>query len=118
MVEVITMAMKMLIIYLLLGVANIGTGMHYNINIKNLKFDWHKLISGVLKLLIIGLSILLGTVCISMLPAIFNEAGIEVSNIDDITTKIVFGIVAGGIATYALKFIENLRKIFKKEEEE
>ena len=114
MFDTVAMIIEMLVMYTFLGLANIGTGMYYNINIKRMKFDGDKLLNGFLKIFVIGISILLGTVCIAMLPHIFRDAGIEISNMNDITTKVVFCIVGTGIVTYATKFIDNLRKIFNK----
>ncbi|MCL1913890.1 MAG: hypothetical protein FWG10_08455 [Eubacteriaceae bacterium] len=112
MVETIEMVIKMLALYLLLALANTGTGMHYTINVKKGRFHWRKFWDGILNCIIRGISIFIGIICISMLPGLFEQAGISVTNLEDFTLKIAFLIVSSGIVAYAMKFIENLKKIF------
>jgi len=115
MFNLIVMVLELMILYVVIVLANTITGMHYNINVKELKLDWNKLGNGILKALVIGFGTILGTIPIVMLPHILKDLGIQIESINEISVLIVFTIIATGIFYYSKSFIGNLKKIYKGE---
>ena len=112
-IEALSLEFKLILLYLLLVLANMMTGIHCNINIHKIKFNKKKFYDGILKALVIVIGILLGTSAIACFPLILSDLNIEVPYIDEITTLSIFAILISGIGYYAKSFINNLRKIFK-----
>jgi len=117
MFDTLAMEFELMILYCLIVVANTITGLQYNISIKKLKFDIEKLGSGLLKALVIGVGIILGSIPILMTPHILRDLGIELAYSQELSTITVFTIIANGIFYYCTSFIGNLKNIFKGENE-
>lgn len=113
MFNALAMEFELMILYAIICVANIITGLHYNINVKKLNFDWTKLINGVIKAFVIGFGTILGTIPIAMTPHILSDLGIELDYSTEVSTIIIFTIIANGIFYYSKSFIGNLKNIYK-----
>ncbi len=58
-------------------VSNVLVGIYYNVNIKDFKFDWHILVNGILKSLIVA-SVFVGlTYVFDQIPSLVETIGVE-----------------------------------------
>ncbi len=113
MFDTLAIILELMVLFAIIVIANIITGTYNNVNVKNLKFDWSKLLNGLIKAVVIGFGTILGTIPIAMLPHLVNDLGIQIEYINEISVAIVFSIIAGGIFYYSKSFIKNLKNIYK-----
>ena len=58
-------------------ICNILCGIYYNINIENIKFDFHKLLNGIIKALIVGIVAVGLTFIFNYMPTLTEAVGIS-----------------------------------------
>ena len=94
----------------LLGLAvisNILGGMYVNVNIKDFKFEWHKLVNGIIKAIIISFMFLSLAYIIEQIPDLESVLGVQPK-----------AMIISAIGIYVVKTGQHLINIFglKKDE--
>ena len=79
---------------------NILVGVYYKVNVKEIKFEWVKLLNGIIKALIIAITFVGMAYIFDCLPQLADEIGIE--------PKFV---LLSGIVIYVTKTLTTLSKI-------
>lgn len=95
---------------ILLGLAVIGNilgGVYVNINLNKIKFDWKKLVTGLIKAVCVSSMFLILALIVERMPNVTESIGIEPKT-----------LIVSAIIIYATKIAGHLMKIFgiKKEE--
>ena len=67
---------KALGILAIVVMCNILCGIYYNVNVKNIKFDWIKLLNGVIKALIVGIIAVGMSYVFGQMPELTEAIGI------------------------------------------
>jgi len=113
--ELSTLAM-MLAIYGALWLANTLLGIRNNLT-SGFKWEWKVFIDGVVRALLGALALTVGAGALYMIPNVFEQAGIQVSQEVVATYSVlsIVGSIGAGVVIYAKKFTTNIRSLFDPE---
>lgn len=111
-IQIVGQAIGALSIYGILVVTYSLLGAYKNINIFQQDFDWKVYLNGVVKYLALGGSGVVIVACSYALIQLAPGWGVDLQNVQSISSKVIFGILAAGIAGMLLKNIQKLVQIF------
>lgn len=104
-------------LYFLFAFSNIMLGLYLNVKKNAESFELSRLWNGVLKSLALATGLITLTVGVSIVPVIFNKAGIIVISEDvmsGISVLAVITIIAYGVIEYASQCVLKVQDIFNK----
>jgi len=116
-IETLSLELKLLVLYIMMFIADLLTGIYHSMGVKKLNFSFKKIFVSIIEAFIIGLGIIIGTTVIALCPHLIDDLGIIIPGIEEISTYTVFNVIALGIFYYAKSFISNLNSIFKSNKE-
>lgn len=112
----IIITLQLLSVYYILGIATMFLGAFHNVKYKKEIFEWKRLKSGLIDMVVLSLGLILGVTAFSILPDILLKANVGqdiYQALEGFTVIAIYGILALAISLYAKKFLDKLSKVFK-----
>ena len=105
-------------IFCLFWMANFSLSMYYNIDVLQESFDKDRMISGIKKLIMVGLGMLFLVLGITLLPQFMNHVGFIVDEqwVELFDRLGILSIIITSCLTYGKQSVTTLKDIFKSEQ--
>jgi len=109
--ETLIITSILLLIYGGVLTTHIIIGVYSNVGVKEELFEWSRLWKGVIKGIVIGVAISLGSVCISLIPYGAELVDISIPDGSKISKLVIFATIISSSFYYAEKVIDNFKII-------
>lgn len=101
------------LLFLMAYISNIGLGVWKNVRIEGYDFDWRAIVQSVFKFVVLGLSITLLSMAVSVIPAYATYVGIEIGaeTLETIDALVIVGAFLTATIRYVVDAVAKIKAI-------